>query len=43
MTDSLRLYLLVSVALVLAYWLTTDSVWPHVVAALGWLWGHGGA
>lgn len=38
-----RTALLTAAALVLAYWLTTDAVWPYVVQALAWVWGHGGA
>lgn len=39
----MRPAILLAIALVLTWWLTTDSVWPHVVQALGYVWGHGGA
>lgn len=42
MTDSLRLPVLAGIACVLAWWLTTDAVWPYVVQALAYVWGHGG-
>lgn len=39
---TLRLTILTTTAFTLLYWLTTDAVWPHVVAALAYVWGHAG-